>query len=1022
MTKTSVKMFTNANKIPAGNIASSRSPGHKKQENVFVNSIIGTSTSAVSYVRSSTRNTNDVQGALITTGVASDVAIEGAGMMLVSDGVGGTVSLTRRGDNRMDANGYLVNGAGQVSLGWELDEQGNLPANFAITSSLKAINLSNTKGKPKATTIFTPSLNLNAQQNALLGAGVTAKMNPNGLNANTGLQNANDIILPDYIPSGGISIGDEFTFTSSSSQQPKKLIYGGIAIANAPSNLNPILGATTVNAPFAFGAGANQIPVGAVLQLNLGGTTYNFAATQGAASIQNKTFNTITNLAAAINSVTGLSATIDTNGRLYIAPTDSTQSLSFVDLNGGEFKAKLGLVDIPLATNNVTLGNNTYRFNSLASLNKAINDQNTVYSLKATIDKGSIDIRSLLATDNFTITGKSLGLNSFNSMTVGTTDQVKGRATVTIPAPGHSLQTGDLVRISDTGYSAHMPAGIYAVGATDSNSFQVYLVTNAAANVGTGGALNQGLPLTLAPVTVNTNATWQKVPGQRFASHELAPASLSAVGVANITIAVNDPQIAVNDVVYISGIGFGQIPGGNDISVPDGYYIVKAVTPGASFDITPATNAAPGLAPLLANNFSYQKVGITGAGAFGAVAGAGTFNSNVMVTPDGINSSTVRLYTTSNNYNTDDWITLTGLTGAGPNGAVTVDGIVVNNNTPYFVKNRTADYIDFTVPAGAATTGDGATGMATYATLGVGDVQIDNISRTMNYLGINQIGSEIVGGNPQSINSVYNKKYDPTNANTSLSSATAFPTSSKFQTPIKLYDSLGGEFNIILNFAKLDDDRWAVEATAQPGSDGVTYDILGARAGDGFLGAGEVTFDTSGKISGSTLASLSISRNNGSAPITIAIDWNNLLSPITSGSVTQYSAPNDIQRIQQDGQSSGTMISYSIGEDGKVTAVFNNGETATLWQIPMAMVANPNGLQAGTNGTFNVTDKSGELLLKAAGVGGAGKFVSQAVEDSNTDVTEELLETNEISNSIRANARVAGTNHKNFATILQELA
>jgi flagellar hook protein FlgE len=80
-----------------------------------------------------------------------------------------------------------------------------------------------------------------------------------------------------------------------------------------------------------------------------------------------------------------------------------------------------------------------------------------------------------------------------------------------------------------------------------------------------------------------------------------------------------------------------------------------------------------------------------------------------------------------------------------------------------------------------------------------------------------------------------------------------------------------------------------------------------------------------------------------------------------------------------------------------------------------------NGLVAGANGTFEISRASGELLLKQAGAGGAGRTLGGVLEASNVDVTEELLSVQELGNTVRANARVAAAEFKNIQTILSEL-
>ena len=85
------------------------------------------------------------------------------------------------------------------------------------------------------------------------------------------------------------------------------------------------------------------------------------------------------------------------------------------------------------------------------------------------------------------------------------------------------------------------------------------------------------------------------------------------------------------------------------------------------------------------------------------------------------------------------------------------------------------------------------------------------------------------------------------------------------------------------------------------------------------------------------------------------------------------------------------------------------------------MFANINGLLEGNDGTYRITGESGQAFLKQAGQGGAGQILGRAVEDSNADTTDELLEVQDTANVIRANARVASVKFSNIATILSEL-
>ena len=122
---TTVTMFSKSNDTLASNVAAKEAWGHKKRENLFINSFVGTSSGGVSYVNSKTRSTNDMQGKIVNTGVISDMAIDGDGMLVVSDTTTGPAKFTRRGDFRQDELGFWKNGADQLLRAWKLDNDEN---------------------------------------------------------------------------------------------------------------------------------------------------------------------------------------------------------------------------------------------------------------------------------------------------------------------------------------------------------------------------------------------------------------------------------------------------------------------------------------------------------------------------------------------------------------------------------------------------------------------------------------------------------------------------------------------------------------------------------------------------------------------------------------------------------------------------------------------------------------------------------------------------------------------------------
>ncbi len=175
--------------------------------------------------------------------------------------------------------------------------------------------------------------------------------------------------------------------------------------------------------------------------------------------------------------------------------------------------------------------------------------------------------------------------------------------------------------------------------------------------------------------------------------------------------------------------------------------------------------------------------------------------------------------------------------------------------------------------------------------------------------------------------------------------------------------------------------QWAVSVGLKPDADGNFADWAYQAIG-GQIAVGELLFDENGKyVPGTGISNvLSISRNNGSAISAITIDWANALNNNTSATVSQFANPNNVEPSQQNGRGSGTLLDngLSVDDDGFIIGTFGNGDVVKLYQIPIAMFANINGLIEVNNATYRITGDSGPAFLKTAGQGGAGQIIGRA--------------------------------------------
>lgn len=116
----------------SGNIANSRTTGFKRIDTDFVDLIpdAPTNREMAGSVLSRSKATTTVRGDISATSIDTNIAINGDGFFIVAKKTGsvgnvltfdGTDRYTRRGDFDFDANGYLVNGAGNYLKGLPLD-------------------------------------------------------------------------------------------------------------------------------------------------------------------------------------------------------------------------------------------------------------------------------------------------------------------------------------------------------------------------------------------------------------------------------------------------------------------------------------------------------------------------------------------------------------------------------------------------------------------------------------------------------------------------------------------------------------------------------------------------------------------------------------------------------------------------------------------------------------------------------------------------------------------------------------
>ncbi len=169
---------------------------------------------------------------------------------------------------------------------------------------------------------------------------------------------------------------------------------------------------------------------------------------------------------------------------------------------------------------------------------------------------------------------------------------------------------------------------------------------------------------------------------------------------------------------------------------------------------------------------------------------------------------------------------------------------------------------------------------------------------------------------------------------------------------------------------------------------------------DTTVGTGLITFGGTGQFISATDSSVSIDRRNvaSNSPVTLDLDFSQItaLSQNTSG----------VQASSQDGFAAGTLASFSITESGRIKGVYTNGVTRDLGQILMARFANSGGLEQIGDNLWAEGVNSGVPLRDIPGASGIGSLTAGAVELSNTDIGQNLIDLILASTQYRGGTRV----------------
>lgn len=249
-----------------------------------------------------------------------------------------------------------------------------------------------------------------------------------------------------------------------------------------------------------------------------------------------------------------------------------------------------------------------------------------------------------------------------------------------------------------------------------------------------------------------------------------------------------------------------------------------------------------------------------------------------------------------------------------------------------------------------------------------------------------------------------------------------------YGTSVNVYDSQGVATPVNLYFMK----------TATPNVWDVytTLDEVAQPPGGGLF---QITFDNNGKptaplaqqpydatnVPGYYLANVVPTNNpNLTAPLNNQTDPLNHPSVTTAGvfldlsGVTQFGNKFAVSDLTQSGYTSGSLTGINIGNDGKIMARYSNGITQAEGQLALATFRNTQGLADVGGNMWIETAESGPPVVGEPTSGNFGALRSGALEDSNVDLTGELVNMMVAQRAYQANAQTIKTQDQVMSTLV----
>ncbi|CAH0525149.1 flagellar hook protein FlgE [Vibrio hippocampi] len=158
---------------------------------------------------------------------------------------------------------------------------------------------------------------------------------------------------------------------------------------------------------------------------------------------------------------------------------------------------------------------------------------------------------------------------------------------------------------------------------------------------------------------------------------------------------------------------------------------------------------------------------------------------------------------------------------------------------------------------------------------------------------------------------------------------------------------------------------------------------------------------------------------SGETPINLQGSDPNQTLNFDLNSATQYAAPFELTSFKDDGATTGFLTKIDFDQKGNVLGSYSNGENVTLGRVAMVRVPNEQGLDKKGGTQWDSTTASGAKIWGESNKGSFGTINNGTLEQSNIDMTQELVDLISAQRNFQANSRALDVHNQVQQNILQ---